>query len=281
MSKSRGTGIDVVDAIDRWGADLLRLWAASVEPIDDVRFGPDVIEQVGRVYRNLRNRMRFMISNLDHLGADDVVAREAMGAFDRLACAVADAFAADVKAAYDAFQIHDAYLLIVDFESGMSSLDFDALKDPLYSRAAADPRRAARSRRCSTCCDAFSPCWRPYSRLRRKKPGKPSRPLCAVKRQASSTRRSTSGALAQARSRTTFGSGSSCGNFGRASQRLPARAISKRSSSSKRPPSIPTPCGPRRRSARGARGLAAAPRREPTDWYPGSRRHRRVRVAAR
>ncbi len=141
MSKSRGTGIDVVDAIDRWGADLLRLWAASVEPIDDVRFGPNVIEQVGRVYRNLRNRMRFMISNLDDLGADDVVAREAMGALDRLACAVADAFAADVKAAYDAFQIHDAYLRIVDFESGMSSLYFDALKDPLYSRAAADPRR--------------------------------------------------------------------------------------------------------------------------------------------
>ncbi|MBV8067601.1 MAG: isoleucine--tRNA ligase, partial [Candidatus Eremiobacteraeota bacterium] len=141
MSKSRGTGIDVSDAIGRWGADVLRLWAASVEPIDDVRFGPNIVEQVGRVYRNLRNRMRFMISNIADLAPDELVARDAMEPIDRLACNVADAFVADVKAAYDRCEIHDAYLQIVDFESGMSSLYFDALKDPLYSRAAADPRR--------------------------------------------------------------------------------------------------------------------------------------------
>ncbi|HLX26588.1 MAG TPA: class I tRNA ligase family protein, partial [Candidatus Cybelea sp.] len=141
MSKSRGTGIEAKDAMAKWGADVLRLWAASVEPIDDVRFGPNIVEQVGRVYRNLRNRMRFMISNLYDLEAGDVVAREAMEPIDRLACNVADAFVANVKAAYERFEIHDAYLEIVDFENGISSLYFDALKDPLYSRAAADPRR--------------------------------------------------------------------------------------------------------------------------------------------
>ena len=141
MSKSRGTGIDANDAMSRFGADVLRLWAASVEPIDDVRFGPNVIEQVGRVYRNIRNRMRFMLSNLDDLSASGVVAREAMEPIDRLACTVADAFVAGVKDAYDRCQIHDAYLRIVEFESSMSSLYFDALKDPLYSRAASDPRR--------------------------------------------------------------------------------------------------------------------------------------------
>jgi isoleucyl-tRNA synthetase len=141
MSKSTGTGIDAIDAMSRWGADVLRLWAASVEPIDDVRFGPNVVEQVGNVYRNIRNRLRFMISNLYDLEPAAVVAREAMEPIDRLACNVADAFVAGVKAAYDACQIHDAYLRIVDFESGMSSLYFDALKDPLYSRAASDPRR--------------------------------------------------------------------------------------------------------------------------------------------
>jgi isoleucyl-tRNA synthetase len=141
MSKSTGTGIDAIDAMSRWGADVLRLWAASVEPIDDVRFGPNVVEQVGNVYRNVRNRLRFMISNLYDLEPAAVVVREAMEPIDRLACNVADAFVANVKAAYDACQIHDAYLRIVEFESGMSSLYFDALKDPLYSRAAADPRR--------------------------------------------------------------------------------------------------------------------------------------------
>ncbi|HVN69502.1 MAG TPA: class I tRNA ligase family protein, partial [Candidatus Binatia bacterium] len=141
MSKSRGTGMDAIDAIERWGADVLRLWAASVEPIDDVRFGPNVVEQVGRVYRNLRNRMRFMLSNLYDLEMKAVVAREAMEPIDRLACGVADAFVASVKEAYDACQIHAVYLRVVEFESAISSLYFDALKDPLYSRAAGDPRR--------------------------------------------------------------------------------------------------------------------------------------------
>jgi isoleucyl-tRNA synthetase len=141
MSKSTGTGIAAKEAMAKWGADILRLWAASVEPIDDVRFGPNVVDQVGRVYRNLRNRMRFMISNLNDLVASDQVARESMEPIDRLACSVTDAFVMGVKNAYDRFEIHDAYLQIVDFESAISGLYFDALKDPLYSRAVGDPRR--------------------------------------------------------------------------------------------------------------------------------------------
>ncbi|MDE2481784.1 MAG: class I tRNA ligase family protein, partial [bacterium] len=141
MSKSKGTGIDAKDAMDKWGADVLRLWAASVEFVDDVRFGPNVVEQVSRVYRNIRNRIRFMLSNLDDFGAADVVSRAEMQPLDTLACSVVDAFVADVKAFYDAYDIHGAYLRIVEFESTMSSLYFDALKDPLYSRAENDARR--------------------------------------------------------------------------------------------------------------------------------------------
>ena len=141
MSKSSGTGIGANEAMGKWGADVLRLWIASVEFVDDVRFGPNVVEQTGRVYRNLRNRIRFMLSNLDDLAAGDVVAPEAMAPLDRLACAVTDAFADDVAGAYHRFEIHDAYLRVVEFESAMSGLYFDALKDPLYSRAAGDSRR--------------------------------------------------------------------------------------------------------------------------------------------
>jgi isoleucyl-tRNA synthetase len=141
MSKSRGTGIDARDAMERWGADVLRLWAASVEFVDDVRFGPNVIEHVGRVYRNIRNRIRFMLSNIGDLPPDAVVPRAEMIAFDKLACNIVDAFIADVKAEYDRHEIHDAFLRIVEFESAMSSLYFDALKDPLYTAAENDHRR--------------------------------------------------------------------------------------------------------------------------------------------
>ena len=141
MSKSSGTGIGAREAMDKWGADVLRLWVASVEFVDDVRFGPNVVEQIGRVYRNLRNRIRFMLSNLEDLDPSAVVPREAMQPLDRLACSVTDGFVAEVKAAYDRIALHDAYLSIVEFESAMSSLYFDALKDPLYSRAPDDERR--------------------------------------------------------------------------------------------------------------------------------------------
>ena len=141
MSKSKGTGIDAAEAMNKWGADVLRLWAASVEFVDDVRFGPNVVEQVSRVYRNIRNRIRFMLGNLHDLTASAIVARAQMQPLDALACDVADALVADVKAQYDSFGIHDAYLRIVEFESSMSSLYIDALKDPLYSRGENDPRR--------------------------------------------------------------------------------------------------------------------------------------------
>jgi isoleucyl-tRNA synthetase len=141
MSKSRGTGLDAQEAMDRWGADVLRLWAASTEFVDDVRFGPNVIEQVGRVYRNVRNRIRFMLGNVSDMSAEEIVARGEMASLDHLACAYADGIFARIRAAYDGFDIHAAYLQLLEFESEMSALYFDAIKDSLYSRAKDDPRR--------------------------------------------------------------------------------------------------------------------------------------------
>ena len=91
-------------------------------------FGPNVVEQVGNVYRNIRNRIRFMLGNLYDLDAPGVLPRERLEPLDRLACAVTDTFVAEVKALYASDAIHDAYLRIVEFESAMSNLYFDALQ---------------------------------------------------------------------------------------------------------------------------------------------------------
>ena len=155
MSKSRGTGLDAQEAMDRWGADVLRLWAASTEFVDDVRFGPHVIDHVGRVYRNVRNRIRFMLGNIGDLDARHVVAREKMPPLDRLACAYADAIFHAVRRAYAEYDIHAAYLNILEFESGMSALYFDAIKDPLYSRAKDDPRRRSAQSALLYACEGF------------------------------------------------------------------------------------------------------------------------------
>ena len=142
MSKSLGTGIDAKDAMQKWGADVLRLWSASVEFVDDVRFGPNVVDQVSRVYRNIRNRVRFMLSNVDDLRPADVVPREKMHWFDRLACEVTDHWVTRVREHLLAYRLHDAYLEIIRFEGeDLSSFYLDALKDRLYSSAAGSPRR--------------------------------------------------------------------------------------------------------------------------------------------
>jgi len=142
MSKSLGTGIDAKDAMQKWGADVLRLWAASVEFVDDVRFGPNVVDQVSRVYRNIRNRVRFMLSNVDDLRPADIVAPERMNWFDRLACEMTDAWATRVREHLLAYRLHDAYLEVIRFEGeDLSSFYLDALKDRLYSSAANAPRR--------------------------------------------------------------------------------------------------------------------------------------------
>ncbi len=142
MSKSLGTGIDAEDAMKKWGADVLRLWVASTEFVDDVRFGPNVVDQVSRVYRNIRNRVRFMLSNVDDLRAQDAVRRKDMHWFDRLACEITDQFTTRVREHLLAYRLHDAYLEIIRFEGeDLSSFYLDALKDRLYSSAPTSPRR--------------------------------------------------------------------------------------------------------------------------------------------
>jgi len=147
MSKSRGTGISANDAMKRWGADVLRLWGASVEFVDDVRFGPNVASQVGNVYRNVRNRIRYMLSNLDDLAPADVVPYDRMEPIDKLAVDAVDRWAQAMRASYLSFEIHDGYLQLLAFEGGdLSSFYFDALKDRLYSRGRASrERRSAQS----------------------------------------------------------------------------------------------------------------------------------------
>ena len=147
MSKSLGTGIDAQDAMQKWGADVLRLWAASVEFVDDVRFGPNVIDQVSRVYRNIRNRVRFMLSNVDDLRPTAIVPREQLRWFDKLACEVTDRWVARVRDHLLAYRLHDAYLDVIRFEGeDLSSFYLDALKDRLYSSGAGSPaRRSAQS----------------------------------------------------------------------------------------------------------------------------------------
>jgi isoleucyl-tRNA synthetase len=148
MHKSAGNYIAVEDAIGKYGADLLRLWAASTDVfVGDVRLGAQLLDNVSNVYRNLRNRLRFLLGLLNDLTPATIVPRERMEPFDRLALAAVDAFAREVVGHYRAFDLHAAYLAIQRFaEEDLSAFYGDALKDRLYSSAPnAARRRSAQS----------------------------------------------------------------------------------------------------------------------------------------
>jgi isoleucyl-tRNA synthetase len=142
MHKSTGNYIGAIDGMEQYGADVLRLWVASVEFTSDVRLGAKLLENVANVYRNLRNRFRWYLGSVDDLTPDTIVPRAEMEPIDQLVLTKLDAIARDVTLAYREFRLHDAYLALQHFDSDdLSAFYVDALKDRLYTSAPNAPRR--------------------------------------------------------------------------------------------------------------------------------------------
>jgi isoleucyl-tRNA synthetase len=142
MHKSSGNYIGAVDGMEKYGADVLRLWVASVDFAADVRVGAKMIENVANVYKNLRFRLRYLLSLIDDLPVDAIVPRERMEPLDRLALAAVDALAKDVVEHYRAFRLHDAFLALTKFDAeDLSAFYLDANKDRLYTSAPDAARR--------------------------------------------------------------------------------------------------------------------------------------------
>jgi len=149
MHKSAGNYLGARDAMGKYGADVLRLWVASVEFTADVRLGESLLENVAHVYRNLRNRLRFLLSTVDDLTPSLLVARERLEPLDRLALAALDRLTTTVLEAYHEYRLHDVYLALIAFDAEeLSRFYLDALKDRLYSSAAHSPRRRSAQTAC-------------------------------------------------------------------------------------------------------------------------------------
>ena len=147
------------EAMEKWGADVLRLWAASVEFVDDVRFGPNVVEQVGtRLSKSAQPH------SVHALATSTILTRRCgrRHANDGAARPISRA-ASPMHSSPTSKRLRRASRSTMRTCASSSSrarcraCTSTRCKDPLYSRAAGDPRRrAARSRRCSTCCTRFA-----------------------------------------------------------------------------------------------------------------------------
>jgi isoleucyl-tRNA synthetase len=142
MSKSLGNQTFPQDVIRTSGADILRLWAASVDYSDDQRIGPEILKAVSDNYRKLRNTIRWMLGTLAHRQKDDRVERATMDDLDRLMLHKLAELDGRVREAYANFDFARAVAALTAFmNADLSAFYFDVRKDALYCEPPSSRKR--------------------------------------------------------------------------------------------------------------------------------------------
>lgn len=142
MSKSLGNGIDPDEIMNQFGADVLRLWTASVDYSQDVSISNKILKQVTDAYRRFRNTFRFLLGNLNDFGPDDFVTDfDDLEPIDQWALVGLQQLLATVEDAYENYRYNSAYRALYDYVNELSAVYMDVTKDRLYSEAPHSARR--------------------------------------------------------------------------------------------------------------------------------------------
>jgi isoleucyl-tRNA synthetase len=143
MSKSLGNALYPNEIVERWGADLLRLWVASVEYQADVKMSERVMTQLSEAYRKIRNTFRFALGNLsDFDPSRDALPNDQLEEIDRYMLERIAELVTKCRDWYAAYDFHRVYHAIHDFcVVDLSSFYFDVLKDRLYTKAPGNKSR--------------------------------------------------------------------------------------------------------------------------------------------
>jgi isoleucyl-tRNA synthetase len=143
MSKSLGNVVLPSEICEKWGADLLRTWVASVEYQADVKMSERVMTQLSEAYRKIRNTFRFGLGNLfDFDPSRHAVPNERMEEMDRWMLERTADLVKRSREWYASYEFHRIYHAIHDFcVVDLSAFYYDVLKDRLYTKAANSPSR--------------------------------------------------------------------------------------------------------------------------------------------
>lgn len=138
MSKSAGNGVDPADVMKKSGADVLRLWVASVDYSQDVNIGDEILQRTSEAYRRIRNTFRFLLGNLDDFDyrTDAVHEWDSLAPIDRWALARTRQLLHEVESAYVNYKFHLVYRTVYEYIiNDLSAIYMDVCKDRLYSEA--------------------------------------------------------------------------------------------------------------------------------------------------
>ena len=135
MSKSLGNTIAPQDIIKVYGADVLRLWAASVDYRNDVRISENAIKQMVEIFKKMRNTSRFLLGNLyDFDPTADYVYYKDLKAIDKFALHKLNTFIGNVSEAFENYEFYKYFQHLQNFAAAdLSSFYLDIVKDRLYA----------------------------------------------------------------------------------------------------------------------------------------------------
>ncbi|KIY20690.1 MULTISPECIES: isoleucine--tRNA ligase [Mesobacillus] len=145
MSKSIGNVVVPAKVMNQLGADILRLWVASVDYQSDVRVSDAILKQVAEVYRKIRNTFRFLLGNLSDFNPEtDAIPFEQLREVDQFMLVKLNKLINYVRNAYDHYEFAGVYHAVNNFCTlDLSAFYLDFAKDVLYIEAADNAERRA------------------------------------------------------------------------------------------------------------------------------------------
>ncbi|KKI20143.1 isoleucine--tRNA ligase [Sphingomonas sp. Ag1] len=144
MSKSLGNTINPLDLMRDYGADILRLWALSVDFTEDHRIGKEILAGVADQYRKLRNTFRYLLGALDGFDEAEKLPVAEWPELERYMLHLVHALDQQLKRAIADYDFNGYVRLLSDFANeDLSAFFFDIRKDSLYCDAPDDVKRRA------------------------------------------------------------------------------------------------------------------------------------------
>ncbi len=135
MSKSIGNIVEPQKIVNVYGADVLRLWAASVDYRNDVKIGDNIIKQLVEVFKKVRNTLRFLVGNtFDFNPENDYVKYDELLEIDKFALNNLQILINNVTQAFNSYEFYRYFQYLQNFAAvDLSAFYLDIVKDRLYT----------------------------------------------------------------------------------------------------------------------------------------------------
>ncbi|WP_286209676.1 isoleucine--tRNA ligase [Dubosiella newyorkensis] len=164
MSKSQWNSVAPSEITKKYGADILRLWATSVDYQADCSMGQNILKQVAENYRKVRNTFRFLMANLDNntFNKENLVPVNELSKLNQyILVKLNEVIRASIKA-YNEYRFADVVSMLTNFMTNeLSAYYLDYTKDILYIENVDDPERRQVQTVLYLCLDALTRLWAP------------------------------------------------------------------------------------------------------------------------